>query len=78
VQPTGNTGTLQGRDSVLQRGTSVEVFGMTVRKRTLHVLRGLAFLALLGIGTGRAIGGPSLIEYGNENLLNTGTYPSDP
>lgn len=31
--------------------------------------------AMLGAGAARADG---VLEYGNENLLNTGTYPSDP
>jgi hypothetical protein len=34
--------------------------------------------ALLMLGTGPAAAGPSFLEYGNENLLGTGTYPSDP
>jgi hypothetical protein len=43
--------------------------------RTGYVLYGVALLALLA---GRATAGPSYLEYGNENLLGTGSYNQDP
>jgi hypothetical protein len=40
------------------------------------IVPGLAALALLFVGAARA--NADVIEYGDENVLNTGTYPSNP
>jgi hypothetical protein len=48
------------------------------RKRAILLTAVFALSALLTGSAGRATAGPSFLEYGDENLLGTGTYPSDP
>jgi hypothetical protein len=49
---------------------------LACNKKTL--LSSMALLALLTASAGRLTAGPSFLEYGSENVLGTGTYPSDP
>ncbi len=44
----------------------------------MHVVFKSIAIALIVIGAVGTSSDAGIVEYGNENLLNTGTYPSDP